>query len=73
MPADDAQLLAYYIRARAEEGLALARELEEYAAKRRAEGRRPRGFQIVKDWDGTGIKTDRRWRGGRRKQHREQS
>lgn len=43
------------------EGLAYAAE------KARARGRRARGFQIVKDWDGTGFMTDRRWRGGRGK------
>jgi hypothetical protein len=48
-----------------EEGLALATELEEYAKKQRAEGRRPRGFEIVKDRDGTGGMTDCHWRGGR--------
>ncbi len=39
-----------------------------YAAEQaRTRGRRPRGFQVVKDWDGTGTMCDRRWRGGKGK------
>jgi len=26
-----------------------------------------RGFYVVKDWDGTGVRTNRQWRGGRPK------
>lgn len=26
-----------------------------------------RGFFVVKDWDGTGIRANRQWRGGRPK------
>jgi hypothetical protein len=36
----------------------------------RQKDRRPkprRGFYVVKDWDGTGIRTNRQWRGGREK------
>ena len=65
MPADYAERLAIYIRVRSEHGMALARELEEYVAKRRAEPRRPRGFQIVRERDG--VVRDGRWRGGRRR------
>jgi hypothetical protein len=66
LPAEDAEMLAAYIRARAEPGIDLAKELENYAAKRRAEGRRARGFQVVRERDGTGsIPRDARWRGGR--------
>jgi hypothetical protein len=65
MPADDAERLAHFIRTRSERGMELAKELEDYAAKRRAEPRQARGFEIVKDWDGAGIETDRRWRGGK--------
>jgi hypothetical protein len=63
IPADDAERLAHFIRARSEHGLALAKELYEYSAQRRAEPRRPRGFQIVRERDG--VMTDGRWRGGR--------
>jgi hypothetical protein len=33
--------------------------------RREREPPQRRGFYVVKDWDGTGIRTDRRWRGGR--------
>ena len=66
LPADDADMLAAYIRARAEPGIDLAKELENYAAKRRAEGRRARGFQVVRERDGPGsTPRDARWQGGR--------
>jgi hypothetical protein len=54
LPADDAEMLARFIRPRAENGLALAKALEEYAAKRRAEPRRARGFEVVRARDGPG-------------------
>jgi YD repeat-containing protein len=39
-----------------------------YAAKKAAaQPRHGRGFQVLKDWDGSGRITDRRWRGGRRR------
>jgi hypothetical protein len=59
--ADDAERFAHFIRTRSERGLALAQELEEYAAKRRVEPRRPRGFEIVRDRDG--VVRDGRYRG----------
>ena len=44
----------------------LMRDLDIEIARREGEGpRRPRGFQIVADWDGTGIMRDRRNRLGR--------
>jgi hypothetical protein len=61
MPSDDAEMLARFIRWRAEQGMALAKELEEYAAKRRAEPRRPRGFEVVRDRGG--VVRDGRYRG----------
>jgi hypothetical protein len=37
-----------------------------YAAKKAAaRPRHGRGFQVVKDWDNSGVISDRRWRGGR--------
>ena len=69
LPADDAEMLAAYIRARAKPGIELAQELEDYAAKRRAEGWRARGFQVVRERDGPGSPPrDARWHGGRRRQ-----
>ena len=66
LPADDAKMLAAYIRARAEPGIELAKALEDYAAKRLAEGRRARGFQVVRERDGPGSPPRyARWRGGR--------
>jgi hypothetical protein len=70
MSAAYVEVLAHSIRCRAEQGLALAQELDDYAAKRRAEPRRAGGFQIIKDWDGSGLLRDARWRGGRSKSPR---
>jgi hypothetical protein len=68
MPAHDAEMLARYIRSRAEAGIALAHALDDYAAKRRAVGRRARGFEVVRERDGPGSPPrDARWRGGRRR------
>jgi hypothetical protein len=68
LPAHDAEILAIYIRSRAEPGIELAKELENYAAKRRAEERRARGFEVVRERDGPGSPPrDARWHGGRRK------
>lgn len=67
LPAEDAERLAQFIRSRSQQGLSLTQELEDYAAKRRTQPRSTRGFQVVKDWDGTGVLRDARWRGGRRK------
>jgi hypothetical protein len=54
------------LQARAAECNSLCREFDIEIARRDGEGpRHPRGFQIVADWDGTGILRDRRWRGGR--------
>jgi hypothetical protein len=43
----------------------IAGELASAAKLKGAQPRRPRGFQVVKDWDGSGIMRDARWRGGR--------
>jgi hypothetical protein len=44
----------------------LLRDLDIEIARREGEPpRRPRGFQIVADWDGTGVMRDRRNRLGR--------
>jgi hypothetical protein len=43
----------------------LADALANTARQARVQPRRARGFQIVKDWDGDGVRSDRRWRGGR--------
>jgi hypothetical protein len=59
--ADDAQRFAHFIRTRSERGLELATELEAYAAARRAEPRRPRGFEVVRDRGG--VVRDGRYRG----------
>ena len=47
MPAADAERLAIFIRSRSEHGLALAKELEDYVALRRAEPKRLTGFFVV--------------------------
>jgi len=48
----------------------MSRELADVSQKRRSQLRRPRGFQVLKDWDGTGVIKDRRWRGGRSRKQR---
>jgi hypothetical protein len=47
----------------------LARGIDGAAEQVRLRGRQARGFQKVQDWDGTGVESDRRWRGGRGKRH----
>lgn len=47
MPASDAEKLADFIRTRSEKGLALAKELEDYAMQRRAAPRRLYGCCAV--------------------------
>jgi hypothetical protein len=39
--------------------------LEVEIQRRERDPPRRRGFFVVKDWDGTGIRTNRQWRGGR--------
>ena len=54
------------LRLRCVECNELLRDFGIEIARREGEGpRRPRGFQIVADWDGTGIMRDRRNRLGR--------
>jgi hypothetical protein len=43
----------------------IGNDVARVATLKRAQPRRARGFQVVKDWDGTGIASDRRWRRGR--------
>jgi hypothetical protein len=58
--------LRFKLQARAAECYSLCRELDIEIARREGEPpRRPRGFQIVPDWDGTGILRDWRNRLGR--------
>jgi hypothetical protein len=65
MPATEIQFLADVLRSDAHALMNLAVDLARAADLKRSERRRPRGFQILKDWDGSGVITDRRWRGGR--------
>jgi hypothetical protein len=65
MQADTMALLADVIRDDGRFLTEISRELAEVAAKKRSELRRPRGFQLMKDWDNNGSISDRRWRGGR--------
>jgi transcriptional regulator with XRE-family HTH domain len=39
--------------------------LEVEIQRRECDPPRRRGFFVVKDWDGSGIRTNRQWRGGR--------
>jgi hypothetical protein len=58
--------LLLLLRLRCVECNELLRDLGIEIARREGEGpRRPRGFQIIADWDGTGIMRDRRNRLGR--------
>jgi len=45
--------------------LSMAEEVDHAARTARKQHRVPRGFQLIGDWDGTGVMRDRRWRGGR--------
>lgn len=67
MPAGDIQLLADAFRHDGQKMLGMADELARVAEAKRFLPRRTRGFQIIKDWDGTGVPRDARWRGGRLK------
>jgi hypothetical protein len=67
MPAGELQLLADVFRDDGHLMLGIAGELARVAESKRQQPRHARGFQIVKDWDGTGIVRDARWRGGRSK------
>lgn len=67
MPAEKMSGLAASFRESAYALIEFARGIDEAADQVRLRGRRARGFQKVQDWDGTGIESDRRWRGGRGK------
>jgi hypothetical protein len=67
MPVSDLELLAEVLRMDGQAIIGAATELSRAADTKRAQPRRARGFQIIKDWDGTGVLRDGRWRGGRRK------
>jgi hypothetical protein len=67
MPAKKMADFATSLRETADVLNGLAGGIAEAAEQLRLRGRRPRGFQKVQDWDGTGIECDRRWRGGRGK------
>jgi hypothetical protein len=65
MPADRMRELLTFLQHHAGVVASLRLNLEFHI---RQEGRRiksRRGFFVVKDWDGTGIRTNRQWRGGR--------
>jgi hypothetical protein len=67
MPEPLMQMLSEVIRHDAELLGGIAKELSRLAELKRSRGRTARGFQIVKDWDGSGVKRDARWRGGKGK------
>ena len=60
------QLLANVLHQVGCELVSVAAEVSRSAELKRSQGRLARGFQVVKDWDGTGIMRDARWHGGRR-------
>jgi hypothetical protein len=66
MPAPEMQLLANVLRDAGRELASVGAVVSHSAELKRSQGRRARGFQVVKDWDGTGIMRDARWHGGRR-------
>jgi hypothetical protein len=70
MPASDLQLLAEVLRRDGRAIMGVADELSRAADLKLLQPRRARGFQIIRDWDATGILRDGRWRGGRPKKPR---
>jgi len=65
MPAAKMDLLAKSLRDAGNELRGLADALAYAASQASMQPRRARGFQVVKDWDDTGVRRDGRWRGGR--------
>jgi hypothetical protein len=63
------ELLAELLRDDGHSLIRIANDVAHEAKLKQAQPRRARGFQVVKDWDGTGITHDRRWRGGQKKKH----
>jgi hypothetical protein len=66
MPAAAMNALAKSLRDAGNELRGLADALARAASQASMQPRRPRGFQIIKDWGGNGVARDARWRGGRR-------
>ena len=67
MPAKKMTEFADSLRETADVLTGFAGGIADAADQVRLRGRRARGFQMVKDWDGTGVENDRRWRGGKGK------
>jgi hypothetical protein len=65
MPPGSMEMLADAIAHSGRLLIGMADSIAYDARKAGARPRRPRGFQVLKDWDGSGVITDRRWRGGR--------
>ena len=65
LPAARMQELHDFLRRDAAIILSLQSDLEFQIAVEVRRFKPRRGFFAVKDWDGTGIGTDRQWRGGR--------
>lgn len=69
MPAAELQLLAEVLRTDGHMLIGVANDVLRAAEFKQSQPRRARGFQVIKDWDGTGIMRDARWRGGRPRNH----
>jgi len=67
MPPNALEILSDALRRDDSTCIVMADDIAHKAQQARAQPRRARGFQVVKDWDGTGITHDRRWHGGRSK------
>ena len=67
MPAARMQELHDFLRRYAAIVVSLQSDLEFHVAQEFMRFKPRRGFYVVKDWDGTGIRTNRQWRGGRAK------
>ena len=67
MPASRMQELHDFLGRDAAIVLSLQSNLEYYIAQEFMRFKPRRGFYVVKDWDGTGVRTNRQWRGGRPK------
>ena len=69
MPAYRARLLAARLISHAAVARSLAADVEYYARILERQPRLARGWQVMRDRDGTGVLRDGRWRGGRRKRY----
>ena len=67
MPAERMRELLDFLRHHAGIVSSMESDVEFHIQREDRRFRPRRGFFVVKDWDGTGIRANRQWRGGRPK------